>query len=482
MRMYEFPFESVRRDSNIIIYGAGLVGQTYLRQVSLTQYCTIVSVIDRNFARYENLAYRVSPISAVCLLDYDAIVIANDSPTIADEIKHMLIDEYNIAPEKLIYERRYIDPTPVISDTRNFLPESQLAFSQPHKYAIAINLNGGMGDYIIRKNNIQEVTLWDSDILVDLYVNHGRAEFAKNLFRDIANINCIVDTNAEYYVMQKKYLASFYFDTMLRVDFINEDALSYIPTILGKNLRDVREAFVSYGLESGAILYAIHYARCEKDRLNCYTAYNRYHAFHITNFKTSIPLDAMQGKKFEKMGLSGYITLNYGWDKRDGSIRPAAKAWPLEYFSELARMIKERFPTVSVVQTGTKDAEKIANCDQYIFGESIELIKFVLRDSMLHIDSEGGLVHIATQLGTKCVVLFGPTPVKYYGYDVNTNIVSEQCHNCCWFVADCISCYRGMEKPECMYSILPETVMKKVEQYLQVGRETISVQERKVDE
>lgn len=470
MRIYEFPFESVKRDSNIIIYGAGAVGQTYLHQVLLTQYCKVISIIDINFNRYENMSCSVLPVTAVSSLDFDLIVIANDSPQIADEISHMLMDEYDVAAEKIVYERRYITPIPVISDTRKFLPESDLAYSQQYKYAIAINLNGGMGDYIIRKNNIAEVSLWDSNVLIDIYVNSGKASFAENLFCDISNINRIIDTNAEYYVMKRKYLAAFYFDTMLRVDFVNLGVLHNIPQKLGENLRNIWETYIAYGLEAGAILYSIHYARCEKDGLNCYTAYNRYRAFHSEDFRTSIPLITDYGKKIASLKLpSRYITLNYGWDKSNGAAQPAAKAWPLENFSELARLIKDKFPDVFVIQTGMKDSERIEHCDRYILGESIELIKFILRDATLHVDIEGGLVHLATQLGTKCVVLFGPTPVKYYGYDVNINIVSEKCKNCYWFVADCISCYRGMKKPECMDSILPMTVMEKVEEYLDAG-------------
>ena len=65
MRIYEFPFESVKRDSRIIIYGAGSVGQTYLHQVSLTKYCKVIAIIDQDFARYGNLSCPVVPVSSV---------------------------------------------------------------------------------------------------------------------------------------------------------------------------------------------------------------------------------------------------------------------------------------------------------------------------------------------------------------------------------------------------------------------------------
>ena len=44
-----FPFEKVPVGSNIIIYGAGIMGQAYLRQVQLTNYCHLVGMVDRNY-------------------------------------------------------------------------------------------------------------------------------------------------------------------------------------------------------------------------------------------------------------------------------------------------------------------------------------------------------------------------------------------------------------------------------------------------
>ena len=66
-------------------------------------------------------------------------------------------------------------------------------------------------------------------------------------------------------------------------------------------------------------------------------------------------------------------------------------------------------------------------------GESLELVKYVLKGSLLHIDCDSGLVHLATQLGTKCVVLFGQTSVWYFGYEQNINIVSKVCNSCYFF-------------------------------------------------
>ena len=99
-------------------------------------------------------------------------------------------------------------------------------------------------------------------------------------------------------------------------------------------------------------------------------------------------------------------------------------------------------------------------------GSDFRLAFYLLKNSIVHIDIEGGLVHIATQLGTKCVVLFGPTIKEYYGYEQNINIQAGGCHNCWGLYSDVNRCARSMEEPECMYSITPELVMGYVDEYM----------------
>ncbi|MBR5162824.1 MAG: hypothetical protein IKW79_02235, partial [Schwartzia sp.] len=95
-----------------------------------------------------------------------------------------------------------------------------------------------------------------------------------------------------------------------------------------------------------------------------------------------------------------------------------------------------------------------------------ELVKYVLRNAVLHVDIEGGLVHLATQLGTKCAVLFGPTPVTFFGYPQNINIVSPRCAGCHGLYEDLNHCAKEQAEPECMRSITPEMVMEAIAKYM----------------
>ena len=205
-------------------------------------------------------------------------------------------------------------------------------------------------------------------------------------------------------------------------------------------------------------MQSIFFARCEKEGMWRYTAYNRYPGFNVQDYHTNIPLNDEFYQTAKNLCREPYLTINYGW----GGSKKQAKVWPKEYEEELIKKIHDKYSGLKIVQVGGQGFPKLAGCDAYVFGYDFEIVKHVLKNSLVHIDCEGGLVHLATQLGTRCIVLFGPTPIKFYGYPDNINIQVGKCHNCYWLVDNNYECYRGMEKPECMYSITPDIVMSNI--------------------
>ena len=62
----------------------------------------------------------------------------------------------------------------------------------------------------------------------------------------------------------------------------------------------------------------------------------------------------------------------------------------------------------------------------------MEEVKALLKNSLLHIDNEGGLVHLRHALcAKKSIVLFGPTSDLFYGYAENENVRSNVCEEPC---------------------------------------------------
>lgn len=103
MEFHMFPFEKIRPESNVILYGAGLVGRSYYRQISANNYCNIIAWCDE---RYIELKKKNSIISSPDIIkdinSYDYILIAVVDFTMGIEIKNKLLEKYGLDEKKII--------------------------------------------------------------------------------------------------------------------------------------------------------------------------------------------------------------------------------------------------------------------------------------------------------------------------------------------------------------------------------------------
>ncbi|MDR1941655.1 MAG: hypothetical protein LBQ47_04955 [Endomicrobium sp.] len=163
----------------------------------------------------------------------------------------------------------------------------------------------------------------------------------------------------------------------------------------------------------------------------------------------------LEGKK--------YITISTGWNPRDYIKNGIpTKVWPPAYWQEFAAMFKQANPDIEIVQLGQNNAPIIKDVNNYFVGKlSLDKSSAILNGSFLHIDCDGGLVHIARVLGVKTVVLFGPSNGRYVGYKENINLFSPFCGNC-WHTMPGWNkkCALGYGAAKCMESINPKIVLE----------------------
>lgn len=471
---YLFPFDKVKPFSNIIIYGAGHVGQSYLQQVKETKYCNIICMIDKAQKEYVGIEIPIYEPFNLLKQEYDALLIAVKNIKVAADIKKMLIENYGVDSRKIIFtdvkcfSLQYKEKV----GNRNI----DAAYMKKNKgVAIAFYLCGGLGDCIIARKVIEEVAfLLKGHCSIDLYGYEKNIEYIRTVFDKCEFLN-------QMYSVENPYITQFaYYDVAMEISyFLKIDSLRINNEkyqLFFHKMSELRDKICKYSLEiTNGLDYGIHFARSRVAGLNCYTAYNYNGVFDIKNKHIDIPLQARALEQFKKLKINRYIVVNYGWGTQvNESGKVPSKIWPLAYYHSLVKLLKKTFPQFAIVQLGLSSTPQINGVDYYIFGESIEVTKYVLKNAVLHIDCEGGLVHLATQLGTKCVVLFGPTPVHYFGYEENINIVSQKCNNCYYLDNDFSKCIRELEKPECMYSILPEYVMEKIIEYFKTKNKKLS--------
>lgn len=100
-----FPYQLIDRGSDIVLYGAGNVGQRYYNQIQFNEYCNICLWVDRNannISKKNNLPV-VLP-EMIKTINYNSILIAVEEEDLANSIKNYLLKE-GIAENKIVWEK-----------------------------------------------------------------------------------------------------------------------------------------------------------------------------------------------------------------------------------------------------------------------------------------------------------------------------------------------------------------------------------------
>ncbi|MEY8336978.1 glycosyltransferase family 4 protein [Lachnospiraceae bacterium 62-35] len=96
-----FPYEAVGKGDSIVIYGAGQMGRSLVRQIKQTNYCSLILWIDRKSEEYQKEGLDVKDIECIKQIGrIDKFLIAIHSLAICSEVREKLKD-YGIEPEKI---------------------------------------------------------------------------------------------------------------------------------------------------------------------------------------------------------------------------------------------------------------------------------------------------------------------------------------------------------------------------------------------
>lgn len=97
---YLFPFRQVKKNSVIILYGAGTYGQRLFHYLQKTGFCQVAAWVDRNYAQFREMGLEVEDPAVIPQREYDGIVIANTYKKSRDGLYDELKKRY---PEEKIY-------------------------------------------------------------------------------------------------------------------------------------------------------------------------------------------------------------------------------------------------------------------------------------------------------------------------------------------------------------------------------------------
>lgn len=100
---YKYPNINKLIGKNIIVYGAGKVGQCYYKQFSKCELVNIISWIDINASRFDNDV--IEEPNRIVNYIYDYIVIAIENESIVNDVKNSLISDFAINEDRIIWEK-----------------------------------------------------------------------------------------------------------------------------------------------------------------------------------------------------------------------------------------------------------------------------------------------------------------------------------------------------------------------------------------
>ena len=98
-----FPFEKVEKGAKIVIYGAGVIGQLYYKQIAHSGYCEIVAWVDRNYQKSPYRQMLMAPTKLHDMKGYEVVVIAVEDEIVASSIKTDL-QELDICKDKILWK------------------------------------------------------------------------------------------------------------------------------------------------------------------------------------------------------------------------------------------------------------------------------------------------------------------------------------------------------------------------------------------
>ena len=453
-----FPYEKVPCNSKIVIYGAGKMGQSYLQQIKTTNYCSVVALADRNYKEYDNPIIPVCSPKDIHKFEFDYVVIALRAQVHKNEFYDNLLEQ-GIRKDQIVYvgERpKTEDVTETFGTVINSVPKGN----------VVISMMGGFGDYLLQKKFIEMIVELDNKIKIDIYCSRN-IDFLNYIFREMKQINFIeYNLGCKYNSCYMKYDAAIFLagtGLIVKIDNLKQDSVSINASLYGalEKIKDLTD-LIDFGLAKPTFIECF---RSIYRNENCFKRLSFGSILPLGEEKVHIPEGIDTLDEYRRIGLKKYITLNFGNGDTHNTLR-VAKSWPKKNFEIVIEMIKATYSDIEIVQIGADGAERLSGVDRTFFGKSFSLVSNILKNAILHIDIEGGMVHFATNLGTKCIVLFGPTQVEYYGYEQNINIKAGNCHNCYGLYPDVNKCARGLEQPECMYSITPALVLEELNKYL----------------
>ncbi len=316
---------------------------------------------------------------------------------------------------------------------------------------LGIRILGGVGDYIVIARYLRDLQACVEPIVFDIYSN--RSTLAAWIFASIPGFRVSYD-EAIFSPAESGYSLA-----MQISQFIVVEDSWMSPRLTTKHPRLARVAQAIRGVRP-----SIEPIIAEHPRLDSFLAQkaifsnrSRRDYLHFMSGLANYGGDAIGigfsdvARRRHGLTTRPYVTVHNGYDPNMvvSHVR-ATKCYP--HFGQVIAMLRESHPGMTFVQIGIHTSEPIGSADMNLIGKTtLPEAAGLIHGAMLHIDNEGGLVHLAAAMGTRSCVVFGPTSARYFGYPGNINVEPSFCGGCWWITETWMNhCPRRFPSARCM--------------------------------
>jgi hypothetical protein len=336
---------------------------------------------------------------------------------------------------------------------------------------VAFKITGGIGDHLVAARYIRDLLAAAGDFRFDVYST--LPEEAQWIFSTFKQLNDCFDAYFSWDVNFSRYPVAMYLSIVAVVYEKAADwgevgkqnkRLQKICKTVSQCWPEIEPYFVYHPLTDAAL--------ARKAVFRGMKRHNFVQGISEIDYGGDVFPLAADTKAIEKFGLKGkrYVTIHNGFDVTQrhlvGKGKRATKCYP--HFDKVIAGLRRRLPELYVVQVGATTSEPIGGVDLSLVGRAVlpETAE-ILRNSLLHIDNESGLVHLAACLGVKSCVIFGPTDPDFFAYEGNINLRAPFCGGCWWVTEDWMSTYpRGFGEARCLSEQRPATVIEAIASHL----------------
>lgn len=100
---YIFPFYNQLDGKRIVLYGAGVVGNDYYRQIQAEGDCQLVLWVDKSWQKIQETDRKVEAVEHISGTVFDAVIIAVKKELMAQEIRREL-EEMGVASQQILWK------------------------------------------------------------------------------------------------------------------------------------------------------------------------------------------------------------------------------------------------------------------------------------------------------------------------------------------------------------------------------------------